>query len=703
MSYFKPLKKEIEKYLNPDQVDQIEKAYLYAETAHGDQKRRTGEPYITHPVAVSCILADMRLDAESIMAALLHDVIEDTGVEKKDIAHLFGAQVADLVDGVSKLTQIKFESHAEAQAENFRKMVLAMARDIRVILIKLADRLHNMRTLGALLPVKRKRIALETLEIYAPIANRLGMHNFRVEFEDLGFAALHPLRYRILADAVKKAHGNRKKIINTIEKALRTSLTRGQLAFSHVWGREKHLYSIYKKMRNKNLPFSQILDVYAFRIIVKDVDNCYRVLGVVHNLYKPVPERFKDYIAIPKANGYQSLHTTLFGPFGVPIEIQIRTEQMDQLAENGIAAHWIYKTGADSFSDAQVRAREWLQGLLEMQKNAGDSIEFIENVKIDLFPQEVYVFTPKGNIFDLPKGATPIDFAYAIHSDIGNTCVASKIDRKLAPLSTVLNNGQTVEIITAPKARPNPAWLSFVVTGKARSSIRHYLKKQREGESIALGKRLLEQALDKPIHKMDRKKIEEVLKHHQFTQLDQLYESIGLGDQIARVVADRIVHGVDHEKLKTFETDQPLAIKGTEGMVITYADCCRPIPGDQIIGMLDKGRGLIIHHELCPKVQHLQHRSDKYISVCWEESVEGEFPADLNVEIANHRGALALLASSIATAEANIDNISVIQRDGRYHQVLLTVSVKGRTHLARVMRRIRALKSVVKITRRKLI
>ncbi len=703
MSQFNTLKLKLQEYLDDGQVNSIYAAYKCADLAHDGQTRRTGEPYITHPLSVAGILADMRMDAESIMAAILHDVLEDTEVQKSDIAAQFGSQVAELVDGVSKLTQIKFESRAEAQAENFRKMVLAMARDIRVILIKLADRLHNMRTLTALDILKRKRIAHETLDIYAPIANRLGMHNFRIEFEDLGFAALYPLRYRVLEDYVKRSHGNRKKIITTIEKALRSALTRSQLNFVKIWGREKHLYSIYKKMRLKKLPLSQIMDVYAFRIIVKNMDSCYRVLGAVHNLYKPVPERFKDYIAIPKANGYQSLHTTLFGPFGVPIEIQIRSEEMNRLAENGIASHWIYKSGSESTNDAQVRAREWLKSLLELQQNTGNSIEFIENVKIDLFPDEVYVFTPKGGIFELPKGATAVDFAYGVHSDIGNSCVAAKIDRKLAPLSTVLTNGQTVEVITAPRARPNPAWLNFVVTGKARSSIRNYLKKQRAAESISLGKRLLEQTLKVPMKKISEQKIESVIAHYEFKSLDQLYESIGLGNQIAVVVASRLSddHTLESKEEKIMSNNQPLAIKGSEGMVVTYAQCCRPIPGDDIIGVLDKGKGLVIHVQNCKKIANIEYRSENYIPLVWEDNIDHDFQVDLQVEIANHRGALASLATSIANAEANIDNISVDQREGRYHNVSLTVSVINRVHLARVMRRIRATKSVVRIIRNK--
>lgn len=703
MSYFKPLEIEIEAYLDKSLVKQIYQAYLCAEQAHSGQMRVSGEPYIVHPVAVARILASMRMDAESIMASLLHDVLEDTPIDKKTLNEKFGKQVAELVDGVSKLTQISFETRAKAQAENFRKMVLAMAKDIRVIIIKLADRLHNMRTISALEVEQRRRIAIETLEIYSPIANRLGMHKLRTELEELGFSALHPMRYRALRESVRKGHGNRKKMISKIEKALKESLSRTRIEYIKIWGREKNLYSIYKKMRIKGLAFSNIMDIYAFRIIVKDIDTCYRVLGIIHNLYKPVPERFKDYIAIPKVNGYQSLHTILFGPFGMPIEVQIRTEQMNLMAENGIASHWIYKSKSDnSTATAQIRAREWLNNLLELQYNTGDSLEFIEDVKVDLFPDEVYLFTPKGGIMELPRGATPVDFAYAIHSDIGNSCVAAKIDRQLAPLSTQLNNGQTVEIITAPGARPNSAWLSFVVTGKARSNIRHYFKEQKRVESIALGKRLLEAALGKPLKKVGKKNINVILESYQFEDVNDLYESIGLGNQIAMVVAQRLELGYAPEQVGSLSpTPQPLVIKGSEGMVVNFATCCRPIPGDSIVGELDTGAGLIIHNEQCPKVANLRQRSERSIDVCWAEEIDSEFKTDLRVEIANHKGAFALLATAIAEAEANIDTISVKEQDGYYHWVGLTISVKNRVHLAQVMRRVRKIKSVVKIIREK--
>lgn len=710
MTYFAPLEILLKEYVSDDYIKKIRQAYLLAEKAHMGQARSSGEPYITHPVAVACILAEMRLDPESLMAAILHDVIEDTPIEKNTLVEQFGQQVADLVDGVSKLTQIKFESRAEAQAENFRKMVLAMAKDIRVIIVKLADRLHNMRTIEGLPSSKRKRIALETLEIYAPIANRLGMHSFRVEFEELGFAALYPLRYRILQTSVSKALGNRREILSVIEHALKEGLAKAGIPATHVFGREKHLYSIYQKMRNKAIPFSEIMDVYAFRIVVNSVDECYRVLGLVHNTYKPVPERFKDYIAIPKANGYQSLHTILFGPYGVPIEIQIRTEEMNSMAESGIAAHWLYKSGEEIENKAHMRAQAWLRSLVDMQQSTGSSIEFIENVKIDLFPEEVYVFTPKGRILELPKGSSAVDFAYTIHTDIGNTCVAAKINRRLAPLSTQLSNGQTVEIITSPGASPNPAWLNFVVTGKARSEIKQCLKRQRSSESMNLGKRLLERALSTlslHIEDIPKKNIEQVLKESHYKSFDELLESTGLGNQIPLVLARRLAFAVKSEveeeiREKQSATEElshrPLLIKGIEGMVVTFADCCHPIPGDVIVGLLAAGRGIIVHREPCSLVKKY-HSTEKCIFLSWGDKVQGEFSVEILLDMINRRGVLAELASAATRSGANIEDIKVRDHDGRYSEILLTITVRDRVHLARTMRRMKAIEATSKIMR----
>lgn len=687
-------------YLGHDQVNLVRRAYFYAEQAHDGQRRRSGEAYVTHPLAVASILADMHMDHQSLMAAMLHDVIEDTGIAKEALNAQFGETVAELVDGVSKLTQMNFETKAEAQAENFQKMAMAMARDIRVILVKLADRLHNMRTLDAMPHEKSRRIAKETLEIYAPIANRLGMHNMRVEFEDLGFKAMHPMRSERIRAAVRRARGNRKEIVAKIEESIQMCLQREGME-GEVIGREKHLYSIYQKMRGKRKAFNEIMDVYAFRIIVDKVDTCYRVLGAVHNLYKPLPGRFKDYIAIPKANGYQSLHTTLFGMHGVPIEIQIRTREMEEMANNGIAAHWLYKSNDDEVPKGNhARARQWVKGVLELQQRAGNSLEFIESVKIDLFPDEVYVFTPKGRIMELPKGSTAVDFAYAVHTDVGNTCIACRINRRLAPLSQALESGSTVEIVTAPGARPNPAWLNFVVTGKARTHIRHALKQQRRSESISLGERLLNKVLasfDTHLEKIAPERVQSVLGEYRQEVIEDLLEDIGLGNRMAYVVARRLLAESGDETLPSSEG--PLAIRGTEGLVMSYAKCCTPIPGDPIVGYLSAGKGMVVHMESCRNIVDIRHNPEKCIQLNWSKDVTGEFNVELRVELEHQRGLIALLASSVNAADGNIEKISMDERDGRISVVQLVVSVHDRVHLARVIKKLRALKGVMRITR----
>ena len=692
-------------YLGKDQVNSVRRAYFYAEQAHDGQVRRSGDAYVTHPLAVASILSKMHMDHQSLMAAMLHDVIEDTGITKTAIKSQFGNTVADLVDGVSKLNKITFSSRAEAQAENFQKIAMAMAKDLRVILVKIADRLHNMRTLEVLAPDKRRRIARETLDIYAPIANRLGMNNVRVEFEELGFAALYPMRARRISAAVKSIRGNRKEIVSQIQTSLEACLEREGLPGRTI-GREKHLYSIYEKMRSKRKSFSEIMDVYAFRIIVDRVDTCYRVLGAIHSLYKPVPGRFKDYIAIPKANGYQSLHTTLFGMHGVPIEIQIRTEEMEAMANNGISSHWLYKSSDDLPSNAHIRAREWVNGLLEMQKHAGNSLEFIENVKIDLFPDEIYVFTPKGQIFELPAGSTAVDFAYAIHTDVGNSCVACRISRRLAPLSEPLQSGQTVEIIAAPGTQPNPAWLSFVVTGKARSNIRHYLKNQKHSESVALGRRLLNKALagfGTQIESISNDNFESVLQQTNLKSVDQLLEEIGLGNRMSYMIAQRLGAqlnvSADEDELAEPEQQATLAIRGSEGMVMNYAKCCHPIPGDPIVGHISSGRGMVIHADDCNNIADIRDNPEKCIAVSWDPEVEGEFSVELRVELENQRGIIATLATNITGAEANIEKISTVERDARFSIVNLSLNVKNRIHLARVMKRVRLIKPVTKVTR----
>tara|TARA_B100001109_G_scaffold246056_1_gene234393 strand:- start:42572 stop:44704 length:2133 start_codon:yes stop_codon:yes gene_type:complete len=696
------LSERLSHYLNASQIQQVCRAYFYAEQAHEGQRRRSGEPYIIHPLAVADILADMHLDHQSLMAAMLHDVIEDTGVPKSALAVQFGDVVTELVDGVSKLTHIHFESKEEQQAENFQKMAMAMARDIRVILVKLADRLHNLRTLGSLRPEKRRRIAKETLDIYAPIANRLGLNSIRVEMEDLCFEAMYPMRSEMIRKAVAAARGHRSEVVNNIATAVRGRLAETGINGVRVVGREKHLYSIYSKMRDQRKSLSDIMDVYGFRIICDSVDSCYRILGALHSLYKPIPGRFKDYIAIPKTNGYQSLHTTLIGIAGLPIEMQIRTEEMEAMANHGIAAHWLYKAEGDHTSGTQ-RARQWVQNLLELQKNAGSPIEFVEHVKVDLFPDEIYVFTPKGKIMELPNGATAIDFAYAVHTDVGNHCIACRINRQLAPLSAKLQNGQTVQIVTAPSAQPNPAWLNFVVTGKARSNIRNYLKSQRRSESVALGERLLNKALDglgKTLSDIDTDHVDLVLKETGMASLDDLLEDIGAGNRMAPLLARRLLVAhkgteVDLENVP----ESPLAIKGTEGLVVNFAKCCSPIPGDPIIGYVSSGRGLVIHTENCKNVEDFRDNPEKCVILSWDKDIDSEFTVDLKVYLENRRGIIAELASAVTQAEANIEKISVEERDARLSVTHLSLSIHGRKHLARTIRRLRTIHGVTKIVR----
>ncbi|NBX85599.1 MAG: RelA/SpoT family protein [Gammaproteobacteria bacterium] len=705
MDYFAELlQKELETYLAPEHVDACHQAYLVAEEAHSSQTRRSGEPYIVHPVSAALILAKMRLDYQSIMATLLHDVFEDTSVKRDTLIHKFGPEVTALVEGVTKLTQIKFETKAHAHAEYFRKMVLAMVKDIRVIIVKLADRLHNMQTLGAMPSAKMQRIARETLDIYAPIANRLGMHYLYTSLEDLGFQALYPLRYRVLKSAVEKTRGHRKELTIQVEKDLKDALDKLGIPFDKLYGRQKHLYGIYRKMKKKKVSLAEITDVFAFRIITPSIDACYRILGVLHQTYKPLPNRFKDYIGIPKVNGYQSLHTSLFGPFGVPLEVQIRTEEMDKVAEHGIAAHLIYKSDGVEFNEAQLRAREWIQRLMDMQRSTGNSIEFIENVKVDLFPDEIYVFTPKGHILELPKGATPVDFAYTIHSGIGNTCVAAKVNRRLVPLSMPLGSGQTVEIITAPTAKPNPAWLNFVVTGKARGNIRSFLKMQHHAELIAMGKRLLEQALEnwqENIEKIPQESMQALLEDLNLKHLDDVYFAVGKGEQMPMVVAKRLVASVKSGHFESQDSMLPIAIKGTEGMAIQFADCCQPIPGDAICGILREGHAIQVHTTDCKVLMKSRIDPASIIALAWDEQVSGDFWAELVVDVINERGVLAGLATAISEAESNIADIHVDPRDGRHNSISFLVSVNNRIHLARIMKKLRAVKSVSRLYRKR--
>lgn len=701
MYLFDSLKEVAAQYLPESHLEALRQAYLVARDAHEGQTRSSGEPYIIHPIAVARILAEMRLDHETLMAALLHDVIEDTDVTKEDLQQRFGDTVADLVDGVSKLDKLKFRDRQEAQAENFRKMIMAMAHDIRVILIKLADRTHNMRTLGALRPDKRRRIARETLEIFSPLAHRLGIHNIKVELEELGFEALYPTRYRVLREVVIHARGNRKEMIQKIHAEIEGRLQDAGIN-AKVLGREKNLYSIYNKMKNKEQRFHTIMDLYAFRVIVDSVDTCYRVLGQMHNLYKPRPGRMKDYIAVPKANGYQSLHTSMIGPHGVPVEVQIRTEDMDQMADKGVAAHWAYKDGADRAggggTTAQVRAQRWMQSLLELQQSAGSSFEFIESVKSDLFPDELFVFTPKGRIVEMPVGATAVDFAYAVHTDVGNSCVGARVNRQSYPLSQPLKNGQTIEIITAPGARPNAAWLNYVVTSRARTKIRQVLKTKRREESVILGRRLLNHALgEKNIQDIEQDNIDKVLHDLKLESEEDLLADIGAGELMSVVIAKRLLGDADSLE----EQGGCLPIRGAEGILLTYANCCRPIPGDHIVGHVSPGKGLVIHREECANIRGYSQEPDKYMSVEWGDDIDQDFATALRVDMLNHQGALADLTNTIAATGSNIQGLTTEERDGRLYTIYVKLTTHNRVHLANIMRRIRIMPNVVKVSRQK--
>ncbi|MGY3685424.1 bifunctional GTP diphosphokinase/guanosine-3',5'-bis pyrophosphate 3'-pyrophosphohydrolase [Vibrio coralliilyticus] len=706
MYLFDSLKDVAKEYLSEPQVEALRQSYVVAKDAHEGQTRSSGEPYIIHPVAVARILAEMRLDIETLQAALLHDVIEDTEVTKEELETQFGTTVAELVDGVSKLDKLKFRDRKEAQAENFRKMVLAMVQDIRVILIKLADRTHNMRTLGALRADKKRRIARETLEIYSPLAHRLGIHNIKTELEELGFEALYPNRYRVLKEVVRSARGNRKEMIQRIHDEIEGRLEDVGLK-ARVFGREKNLFSIYNKMKTKEQRFHTIMDIYAFRVVVEDADTCYRVLGQVHSLYKPRPGRMKDYIAVPKANGYQSIHTSMVGPHGVPVEVQIRTEDMDQMADKGVAAHWSYKGSGDrTGTTAQVKAQRWMQSLLELQQSAGNSFEFIENVKSDLFPDEIYVFTPKGRIVELPVGATAVDFAYAVHTDVGNTCVGARVDRNPYPLSKALKNGQTIEIISAPGARPNAAWLNYVVTSRARTKIRQVLKTMRREESVTLGRRLLNHALgDLSLSDIDEENINHVLSELKVDSVEDLLADIGLGELMSIVIARRLLGDVDElTEVASSDSNKPkkkLPIRGAEGLLLTFANCCHPIPDDHIIAHVSPGRGLVVHRETCPNVRGYQKEPDKYMAVEWSEDYEQEFITELNVDVQNRQGALAELTNVISQTGSNIHGLSTEEKDGRLYTVTVLLTTKDRVHLAGIMRKIKAMPHTLKVRRRK--
>jgi len=697
-----PLTQLIRKYLNEEEVQLVWQAYRYAEQAHAGQTRKTGEPYITHPISVACILAKLHLDLPTLLAALLHDVVEDTEVDSAAIAERFGKQVADLVDGLTKLDKVELQTATQAQAENFRKMLLAMSQDVRVILVKLADRLHNMQTLEAMRPEKQKRIARETLDIYAPIANRLGLNPIYHELEDLSLKYLYPNRHHVIDKAIRLARGNRKEVISKILEAIQNQLKQYHIEYD-VEGREKHLYSIYKKMAEKSMKLSQIGDIYGFRVIVKDTAACYLALGALHALYKPIPGRFKDYIAIPKANGYQSLHTTLFGPFGTPIEVQIRSQEMHNIADAGVAAHWLYKTTDAHLTKLQQQTHQWLQRLVEIQTESDDSHEFLENFKVDLFPDEVYVFTPKGNIMALPRGSTAVDFAYAVHSDVGNSCVAVKINNELAPLRTEMRNGDHVEIITAPLAKPNPAWLNYVVTGKARSHIRHYLKTVKVEESAQLGERMLNVAL-RAMHiepaEISDKQWQKVMNDYGSKTRQTILTDIGLGKRNSLMVAHQLLAHPSDAEDKSGKVLDTITIRGSEGMAVQFAPCCRPIPGDPILGFINKDKGLVIHTHDCPAIRKFRLDPEKWLDVEWDADPKKLFSVNLRITVVDERGMLAKVAATISNADANIDNVSVEVSDGsQYSNVNFTVQVHNRVHLATLIRNLRKIQQIVRINR----
>ena len=689
----------LEKSTNFDQkqIQKVYEAYLYAAQAHIKQYRKSGEPYIYHPISVSKILAEMNMDVDSLVAGMLHDVIEDTEQSKQDIIKRFGETVANLVDGVSKLTNLQFNSKQEEQAENFRKMLMAMTDDIRVIIIKLADRLHNMRTLGAMPPHKKREKARETLEIYAPIAYRLGMTKFRNELEDLGFKNLHPNRYEVIKKSVKRIRGNRKKVLDKIEVIIAAKL-HDEGIVSEVTSREKHLYSIFKKMRAKRLSFQEVHDTFGIRVVVDTVDECYRCLGLIHNLYKPIPGKFKDYIALPKQNGYQSLHSVVIAAHGVPIEVQIRTRDMDRFADCGIAAHWLYKeSGGDNrFSVAD----EWLRSLLEMQQKTSNSIEFLENVKIDLFPEQVFVFSPKGEIIALPRGATALDFAYAIHSDIGNHCIAARIDHRRVPISTELYNGQTIEIITSDQVWPNALWLNFTKTVRARTAIKNCLKNLKSDEAALFGLRLVNRELARyklDVTKISEQRIMDIVHFLGFKERKELWEAVGLGNVIPALIAQRLAD-LDIE-LEDNNQQEPVPIAGTEGMVVNFAKCCYPIPGDLIQGMMSTGKGVVIHRASCRNIAEFKNSPEKWLDVAWSKNINREFTVKLKLDLVDKRGVLARVTTLLSNDDINIENIEFQDSDGFNTTSIFYLSVKSTEHLKHIINHLESLDDIIRVQR----
>jgi len=709
---FTQLTEKLKKYLSSSDIQRVKEAFRFSDAAHLGQFRKSGLPYITHPIAVAEILTEWKLDSAAIQAALLHDVLEDSGVTKQELSERFGPVVAELVDGVSKLDRLRFDSSEEQQAESFRKMLLAMARDVRVILIKLADRLHNVRTLEAMAREKQRRIALETLDIYAPIAHRLGLNALYRELQEGSFARLHPLRFQVLQKAVLAARGNRREVLGKILDSVRRALAEGKVK-AEVFGREKTIYGIYRKMAEKNLSFSEVLDIYGFRIVVNARQDCYLALGALHALYRPIPGRFKDYIAIPKVNGYQSVHTTLIGPYGTPIEFQIRTREMHNVAESGVAAHWLYKTDDTSLSELQSRTHQWLQSLLDIHQQSGDSAELMENIKVDLFPDKVYVFTPKGKIVSLPRGATAVDFAYSIHTDVGNKGVAARINNEIQPLRTELRNGDVIEVVTGPVARPNPGWLAFVRTGKARAEIRHFLRTMKREESIELGERLLTQAarqLEFALTDVPAARWEVLTRDAQARDRDEVLADIGLGRRLAAVVARQLMLGITNvptpgdavtEKSRAaFAVAGPVTIRGTEGMALQMANCCAPIPGDAIVGHMRKDQGLAVHQTECPNARRARRADpERWIDLQWADDTSGLFGVNIDVSAANQRGVLGRIAIAIAEADSNILNVHLEDEGDDQALIHFKVQVRDRKHLARLIRTLRRIKEVSRVVR----
>jgi RelA/SpoT family (p)ppGpp synthetase len=709
---FSDLTDRLKVYMSSGDIQKVKAAFRFSDTAHLGQFRKSGEPYITHPIAVAKILAHWRMDVGAVQAALLHDVMEDSGTSKQDLAEQFGPAVAELVDGVSKLDRLNFASNAQAQAESFRKMLLAMARDVRVILIKLADRLHNVRTLSAVDRERQKRIARETLDIYAPIAHRLGLNEIYRELQEACFALLYPLRYRVLEKAVFTARGNRREVLKKIHVAVQNALARSKLR-AEIFGREKTLFGIYRKMVEKRLSFSEVLDIYGFRVVLNSVPDCYLALGVLHGLYKPVPGKFKDYIAIPKVNGYQSLHTTLIGPFGQPVEFQLRTREMNRVAESGVAAHWLYKEDEQTLSDMQSRTHQWLQSLIELQQQTGDSAEFLENIKVDLFPDKVYIFTPKGKIVSLPRGATAVDFAYSIHTDIGNKCIAARINGEVQPLRTELRNGDVVEIVTGPVARPNPAWLGFVRSGRARAEIRHFLRTMKRQESVDLGARLLEQAAAQfsfNVADAGPEAWSELVREAQARDRDELLADVGLGRRLAAVlvrqlsrIRSRSASASDARASGPAPSAAPVQIQGTEGMALQMANCCTPIPGDEVVGQLRRDLGLVVHQSDCTHAQRARRADpDRWLDLQWSEDPVGLYAVNMDVRARNERGVLGYVAVAVAEAESNILSVNIEDEDAREVTIHFKIQVHDRRHLARVVRTLRRIRQVTRVARTRL-